>query len=204
MSNPSYLNTNFCNLIVSHPLLPLYLTTNNRGVIHTWNFMNESKTAIDEFFVEKITKDNINKPRRIKKLKFNHYGNEFFVLDDIGNLLFFKFDNNKSIKTPILSLWSSNSKSSRDGRYINNSGLVVSTSNKNRLHTTLWDFLLPINQSNILEFETGGNIVTSYNYSSSILVGNQNPGYITFLDTRRNNIVNNFQVRISDDIGTSR
>lgn len=177
-------------------MLPVYLTTNNRGVIHTWSYASESKSAIDEFFIEKITKDNVNKPRNLKKLKFNHYGNEFFVLDDIGNLMFFKFDNNKSVKTPILSLWSSNAKSSRDGRYINNSGLVVSTSNKNKLHTTLWDFLLPLNQSNVMEFETGGNIVTSYNQSPCILVGNEKPGFITFLDSRRSLVMNTFQVRI--------
>jgi hypothetical protein len=163
-------------------------------VIHTWSFLNEGKTAIDEFFIEKNTKENFNKIRNLKKLKFNHYGNEFFTLDEIGNLLFFKFDHNKLLKTPILSLWSSNAKSSRDARYLNNSGLVASTANKNKIHTTIWDFLLPLNQSNVLEFDNGGNIVASYDKSPTVLVGNEKPGYITFLDVRRNNVINSFQV----------
>ncbi len=192
-----YNNSNFCSLVVSHPLLPIYLTTNNKGVIHTWSYQGESKTSIDEFYVEKSTKENINKVKTLKKLKFNHYGNEFFVLDDIGNLLFFKFDHNKLFKTPILSLWSSNAKSSRDARYINNSGLVVSTANKNKLHTTLWDFLLPLNQSNVMEFDNGGNIVTSYNRSPTILLGNEKPGSISFLDFRRNSVISSFQVLIN-------
>ena len=204
LNNPTYLNNNFCNLTVSHPLLPLYVTTNNRGVIHTWSYLNESKHAIDEFFIEKTTKENINKVRKIKKLKFNHYGHEFFVLDDIGNLLFFKFDHNKLVKTPIVSLWSSNAKSSRDAKYMNNSGLVISTSNKNNKHTTIWDFLLPLNQSNVFEFENGGNIVSSYNLSPSILVGNEKPGFITFFDYRRNTVVSSFQVNYFLILGSFR
>lgn len=130
----------------------------------------------------------------MKRLKFNHYGSEFFALDDIGNLLFFKFDHNKLLKTPILSLWSSNNKSSRDARYLNNSGLVASTANKNKLHTTIWDFLLPLNQSNVLEFDNGGSIITSYNKSPTVIIGNEKPGFITFLDWRRNSVLSSFQV----------
>ena len=84
-------NNSYCRLIESHPLLPLYITANNRGIISTWTFNNESKKSLDEYFIEKMTKESLNKTRNLRRMKFNSYGNEFFTIDELGNVFVFDF-----------------------------------------------------------------------------------------------------------------
>ncbi len=88
----------------------------------------------------------MNKIKELKKLKINPYGNEFFTIDDVGNMFIYSFEYCKTAKFPKITLWNTNSKSCKDACYLNNSGLVATTFNKSNQHTTLWDFLLPINQ----------------------------------------------------------
>jgi hypothetical protein len=199
ISNNTITNNSFCNLIESHPLLPLYLTTNNRGIISTWSYTNESKKSIDEYYLEKIGKDHLNKIKKLKKLKFNNYGNEFLTVDDAGNLFIFPFEYGKYTKLPKITLWSTNNKSCKDAIFLNNSGIIGTTFNKNnQQNTTLWDFLLPLNQANTGSIDIGGNLILSLASDSTLLVCNDKLGYITFIDIRKLCVVHTFQAHLDE------
>lgn len=197
-SSNNITSNSFCKLIASHPVLPIYLTANNRGIISSWNFW-ESKKSIDEYYIEKLNKETINKIRNLKRLKFNSYGNEFLTIDDLGNVFIFDLECGKGTKLPKLTLWNSSSKSSNDALFLNNSGVFATTYNKgNSHHTTLWDFLLPLNQSNIGEVDVGGNIMQYIAGNSSVAVCNDKPGLISFVDLRKMEVVNSFQAHLDE------
>ena len=88
----------FANNIISHPLLPLYSTTNNRGIISIWSYESDGKKSINDYSIEPLGKESLNKTKIIKKIKFNSYGNEFITLEETGNLYLFNFSHDKDIK----------------------------------------------------------------------------------------------------------
>ena len=88
----------------------------------------------------------MNKAKELKKLKLNSYGSEFFTIDSLGNMFIYSFEYCKAAKFPKITLWNTNSKSCKDACFINNSWLIATTFDKSNMHTTLYDFLLPINQ----------------------------------------------------------
>lgn len=179
-------------MVVSHPILPLYLTTNNKGIISTWSYLTDSKKSMDEFFLEKPNKD--MKTKITKRLNFNSYGNEFLTVDNTGNLYIFAFEKDKLPKFPKISLWTTSNKSCKDAVFLNNSGVIVSTSNSEQnKSTTLYDFLLPLNQANVGNINIGGNYLASIASDASIAVCNDKPGLISFIDIRKMNVVNSFQ-----------
>jgi hypothetical protein len=185
-------------LICSHPLLPLYLTSNNRGIISLWSYSSESKKSLDEFYLERPTKDNMNRTKQLKKLKFNSYGDNFLVIDESGNLYIFPFYHTPGAKLPKITLWTTNSKSSKDAVFLNNSGLIATTMNKSHSHTTLWDFLLPMNQSNVGEVNVGGNLINTISTEGHLLICNDKPGYISFIDIRKMEVVSTFQAHLDE------
>lgn len=201
ISTNNITNNAYCNLITAHPLLPIYLTTNNRGIISTWTYTNESKKSIDDFYIEKLTKENMSKTKNLKRLKFNSYGNEFLTLDDNGNLYLFSFDHVKVAKLPKITLWNTPNKSCKDALFLNNTGVIASTINKQNAHTTLWDFLLPISQCGVGEVNVGGNIINSIANDATMLICNDKPGMISFIDIRKMEVVNSFQAHL-DEIKT--
>jgi len=195
-------NNSYCKLILSHPLLPVYLTTNNKGIISTWTYHSDSKKSVDEYYIEKITKESLSKNKNLKRIKFNAYGNEFFTIDDTGNVYFHDLDCQKGNinRLPKVTLWTTSNKASRDGVYLNNSGIFSTTSNMSNAahHTTLWDFLLPLNQSNVGEIDCGGNLINEISSDSSMLICNDKPGMVSFIDIRRMNVVNSFQAHLDE------
>lgn len=199
ISTNNITNISYSNIITSHPLLPTYLTSNNRGIISAWSYSSDSKKSIDEFYIEKLTKENMNKIKTIKRLQFNNYGHEFLTIDDVGNLYVFAYDYGKQVKLPKITLWNTNSKSCKDAIFLNNSGVIATTFKKDTLHhTTLWDFLLPINQANCGEIEIGGNLTKTIASDSTILICNDKPGFISFVDIRRFSEVSSFQAHLDE------
>ena len=192
----------FANNIISHPLLPLYSTTNNRGIISIWSYESDGKKSINDYSIEPLGKESLNKTKIIKKIKFNSYGNEFITLEETGNLYLFNFSHDKDNKLPYNFLSPNQTKGiTKDFCYLNNSGIIATTTNKNKDNfpfTMLWDFLLPNNQNNIGEIGIGGNIISSLASNSTILVANEKPGSISFLDIRKMEIVNSFQAHLDE------
>lgn len=191
----------YANTAISHPLLPLYSTTNNRGIISIWSYESDLKKSIHDYCIETISKDSMNKTKLIKKMKFNSYGNEFLTIDDLGNLSIFSFTHDKENKLPINCIPNNLTKGAKDAIFLNNSGIIGTTSYKNPQNissTILWDLLMPIGNNSVNEIEIGGNIINSVSSNSSILIANDKPGNISFLDIRKMSVVSSFQAHLDE------
>jgi hypothetical protein len=140
-----------------------------------------------------MTKENMNKLKHLKRLKFNSYGDNFLMSDDVGNLFIFSLMK----KLPKIILWNTNTKSCKDATFLNNSGVIATTYNKNNPHTTLWDFLLPINHSNVGELHIGGNLMTS-TVQGLLLICNDKPGFVSFIDLRKLEVAYSFQAHLDE------
>lgn len=190
--NPS----SFCKVIESHPQLPIYLTSNNKGVISVWSYDYYLKKSLDEFYIEKPTKDNMQKiAYNITRLKFSPYGNEFLACNDEGNLYLWSFDHIKTTKLPHLTFLKQDWSHTKDACFLNNTGVICSTSNKGmeRHKTILWDLLLPSKKSSIGEINVGGNFIVPLSSNASFAVINDKPGYVSFVDIRKMEVINSFQ-----------
>jgi hypothetical protein len=192
----------FANNIISHPLLPLYTTTNNRGVISIWSFDSDYRKSIQDYSIDSLNKDSMNKTKLIKKIKFNSYGNEFLSVDDIGYLHLFNFSHEKDNKLPFYSISNISTKGAKDAIFLNNSGMVATTGLKNQNNnssTILWDMLLPTGKNNIGEISCGGNLIDSLSLGSmNIVIANDKNGHISFLDIRKMGVVNTFQAHLDE------
>jgi len=189
------------NTITSHPLLPLYATTNNRGIVSIWSYESDTKKSIHDYCLEPISKDSMNKTKLIKKIKFNSYGNEFLTIDDTGNLALFSFTHDKDNKLPFNNLVNNLTKGAKDAIFLNNSGIIGTTTLKNSQNnssTILWDLLMPYGNNSINEIEIGGNIINSVSSNSTLLIANDKPGNISFIDIRKMNVVSSFQAHLDE------
>jgi len=189
------------NIVLSHPLLPLYATSNNRGIVSIWSYESDTRKSIHDYCLEPISKDSMNKTKLIKKMKFNSYGNEFLTIDDIGNLALFTFTHDKNNKLPINSIVNSLSKGAKDAVFLNNSGIIATTTSKssqNNSSTILWDLLMPSGNNSVNEVDFGGNIISSISSNSSLLIANDKPGTISFVDIRKMNVISSFQAHLDE------
>lgn len=189
------------NTVISHPLLPLYSTTNNRGIVSIWSYESDTRKSIHDYCLEPISKDSMNKTKLIKKMKFNSYGNEFLTIDETGNLSLFSFTHNKDNKLPINNIANNLTKGAKDAVFLNNSGIIGTTTSKNSSNnssTILWDLLMPSGNNSINEIDFGGNIISSISSNSSLLIANDKPGNITFIDIRKMNVISSFQAHLDE------
>lgn len=189
------------NTIVSHPLLPLYATTNNRGIVSVWSYESDTRKSIHDYCLEPISKDSMNRTKLIKKMRFNSYGNEFLTIDETGNLALFSFTHDKENKLPINNILNNLTKGARDAIFLNNSGIIATTTSKNSQNnssTILWDLLMPSGNNSINEIEVGGNIINSISSNSSLLIANDKPGNITFVDIRKMSVISSFQAHLDE------
>jgi WD40 repeat protein len=183
----------YCKVIETHPQLPLYLTSTEKGIISLWSYDSNTKKSLDEY---KIEKRNSKITHNITRIKFSPYGNEFIVVDKEGNIYNWSFDHYKKAKYPKNSFLKDDFIITKDATFLNNTGIIAATTNKKEhTHKTiLYDFLLPPKQSKINEIDIGGNIILPISSDASFIVVNDKPGYISFVDVRkRNDILKNFK-----------
>jgi len=201
---PNIINNNdltYSKILLPHPQLPLYLSSNNKGVISVYSFspFKDISSIIDEFYIEKKSNDGISKPayHAINKMKFNSYGDNLIACDTDGTVYTWNFDHSNTRKTPKNTIQqSSGSFYCDDCCYLNNTGIIATTGNKldERPKTILFDLLLPQKKRNIGEIPRGGDRILPVASDASFLVGNiEKPGNISFIDIRKMEIVNSFQ-----------
>lgn len=201
MSSFNITNSMHANTILSHPLLPLYATTNNRGIVSIWSYDSDTKKSIHDYCLEPINKDSMNKTKLIKRIKFNSYGNEFLTVDETGNLALFSFTHDKDNKLPINNIANNLTKGAKDAKFLNNSGIIGTTTNKNSQNnssTILWDLLMPTGNNSISEIDKGGNLINSISSNSTLMIANDKPGNISFIDIRKMDVINSFQAHLDE------
>jgi hypothetical protein len=172
------------DILVSHPQLPLYLSSNTNGILFLYSFSEKKNKIIDEFYIDKI---DYNSKFFINKLKFNLYGDNFMGCDTEGNLYNWNFDHLQSRKIPQNIIFNNPDNNNyffcNDMCYLNNTGIIATISKKN---TTLFDFLMPEKKRKINDILCGGNIILPlFSDNSLIISNNDSPGKISFIDLRK-------------------
>ena len=174
------------NVVKSHPLLPLYLTGNEKGHVFLWSFNPHKNKTIYEYYLDKQCRDSSVK-KNIKKIDFNHYGNQFLTVDEDNSVFsVFEFNHTNNKSTALYSFGNSN-RLVKDAAFYNESGVFCSTySEYNTKYTCLWDSLLPSNSANVGElFGVGGSSVIPFDDQSYLLIANNIQGQMTLIDSRK-------------------
>ena len=189
----------YSKVLLPHPQLPVYLSSDNRGVISVYSFSpyKDVSCPIDEYYIEK----NINSENKtlhvISKMKFNSYGDTLLCCDSEGSIYTWNFDHSNTRKTAKNTIHQvAGEFSCDDCCFLNNTGIIASTSHKvdEKPKTHLFDLLLPQKKRKIYEIPRGGDKILPISSDASFLVGNmEKPGNISFIDIRKMEIVNSFQ-----------
>ena len=193
--------SSYSKILLPHPQLPIYLSSNNKGVISVYSFspFKDIGATIDEFYIEKKNLEGTNKPisHAINKMKFNSYGDNLIACDTDGNVYTWNFDHLNKRKTPKNTLQqSSGGFYCDDCCFLNNTGIIATTGNKQdeKPKSVLFDLLLPSNKRVIREIPFGGDKILPVSSDATFLVGNSDkPGNISFVDIRKMEVVNSFQ-----------
>ena len=203
--NPNVVNTteftNYSKILLPHPQLPVYLSSNNKGVISVYSFspFKDIGSTIDEFYLEKKNTDGISKPiqHAINKMRFNSYGDNLIACDTDGTVYTWNFDHSNTRKTPKTTIQqASGGFYCDDCCFLNNTGIIATTGSKldERPKSYLFDLLLPQKKRKIKEIPCGGDRIVPISSDATFLIGNNDkPGNISFVDIRRMEIVNSFQ-----------
>ena len=182
-----------CKVIESHPQLPLYITSNKQGIVGLWSFSYEKNKSLDEFYIEKISKDSSSSKSNlnITRMHFNAYGNDFLACTQAGDLYLWSFEHIKNVKLPKIPL-RNELFYSKDACYLNNTGIIVSTNNKSERHKSmLWDLLYETKKG-VGSVDIGGNLVLPYSKESGFVVANDKPGTVSFVDVRKMEVVQTY------------
>ena len=185
--------TQSISCIKSHPLLPIYLASNDKGNIGVWSFAPQKTRPLYEFSLDKDKKKSW-----IKKIDFNNYGSQFLTVDEEYNsasLFEFEYSLNRNLPTSTIG----GKLGIRDACLSNSSGVVISTfSDYNNKYSNMWDCLLPPSSQMVSEvYEVGGNIVSKFG-SNYFAVGNNTNGYIHFVDIRTLKVSNSILAHLDE------
>ena len=201
--NLSNINTeySYSKILLPHPQLPIYLSSNNKGVISVYSFspFKNISSVIDEYYIEKKNSEGISKPVSlgINKMKFNSYGDTLIACDTEGSVYTWNFDHSNNRKIPENSIpQTSGGFYCDDCCFLNNTGIIATTGNNldERPKSILFDLLLPPKKRKIGEIPRGGDRILPISSDATFLIGNnEKPGNISFVDIRKMEIVNSFQ-----------
>ena len=189
----------YSKVLLSHPQLPIYLSSNNRGVISVYSFSpyKDVNCTIDEYYIEKNSSLEQKQPHAINKMKFNSYGDNLLCNDSDGSVYTWNFDHSNTRKTPKNIIQQTAGEfCSDDCCFLNNTGIIATTSHKidEKPKTCLFDLLLPQKQRKINEISIGGDRILPISSDASFIIGNDTkPGNISFIDIRKMEVVNSFQ-----------
>lgn len=190
--------SSFC--VSSHPLLPLYLSSSDKGILTAWSYHYSKKKPLYDFFINKSAKEG-NVKSKISKIEFNDYGSQFLSVDkeNCASYLFeFDYTNIRSIANYTFG-GNSSKRMIKDACLVNSSGVIAATyvDSDNNRYTNLYDSLLfSSGNGNVSQelYGTGGNLITMFNYGNSFIIGNNTNGYINFIDIRQMKSYNSFKV----------
>ena len=189
----------YSKVLLPHPQLPIYLSSNNKGVISVYSFSpyKDVNCPIDEYYIEKNATLEQKSPHVINKMKFNSYGDTLLCSDTDGSVFIWNFDHANTRKTPKITIQeTSGDFCCDDSCFLNNTGIIATTSHKfeEKPKTCLFDLLLPQKQRKISEINLGGDRILPISSDASFLVANDTkPGNISFIDIRKMEVVNSFQ-----------
>ncbi|XP_072137542.1 dmX-like protein 1 isoform X4 [Mobula birostris] len=184
-------NMNNARRMASHPTLPYYLTGAQDGSVRIFEWGHSHQLA--------CFRPSGNS--RITRIRFNHQGNKFGIVDGDGFLSFWQTSPIAFGATPKPYLtWQCHNKTANDFLFISSSTLIATAgqSSDNR-NICLWDTLMPQANSLVHAFtcHESGATVLAYASKQQVLISGGRKGFICILDLRQRQLRQTFQAHDS-------
>ncbi|XP_078252424.1 dmX-like protein 1 isoform X2 [Rhinoraja longicauda] len=184
-------NMNNARRMASHPTLPYYLTGAQDGSVRMFEWGHSHQLA--------CFRPSGNS--RITRIRFNHQGNKFGIVDGDGYLSFWQTSPIALGVTPKPYLtWQCHNKTANDFVFVSSSTLIATAgqSSDNR-NICLWDTLVPQSNSLIHAFtcHESGATVLAYASKQQFLLSGGRKGFICILDLRQGQLRQTFQAHDS-------
>ncbi|XP_048383976.2 dmX-like protein 1 isoform X5 [Stegostoma tigrinum] len=184
-------NMNNARRMASHPTLPYYLTGAQDGSVRMFEWGHSHQLACFR----------PSGSSRITRIRFNHQGNKFGIVDGDGFLSFWQTSPIALGATPKPYLtWQCHNKTANDFVFVSSSTLIAtagqSTDNRN---ICLWDTLVPQTNSLVHAFtcHDSGATVLAYVSKQQLLVSGGRKGYVCIFDLRQRLLRQTFQAHDS-------
>ncbi|CDW90006.1 wd-40 repeat-containing protein [Stylonychia lemnae] len=185
--------------VESHPFLPLYMTSNQRGVLCLWGFNQNEDRSLDQWHT--AHEDIKPKKATVKKIQFNGYGDKIISLNMEGSMFIHRFDNNDMSRTvPIYQLRKTKERKFNDLSILNQDTVIAMASLKPK-HVWVHDTLIGQRAGLVMESQIGGNIIQPIKKRSHLLLLNEKPGQMNILDLKMNKVVQS--INLHNDEATS-
>ncbi|XP_017267791.1 dmX-like protein 1 isoform X2 [Kryptolebias marmoratus] len=182
-------NINNVRRMTSHPTLPYYLTGAQDGSVRMFEWGHSQQIIC------------FRSPgnSRVTRIRFNHQGNKFGIVDADGSLSLWQTNTSGNASKPYLTLHCHN-KTAHDFIFVGSSSLIstagLSTDNRN---VCLWDTLVTPANSLVHAFfchETGATVLSMAPRQQLLITGGRK-GWITILELPQRNQRQSFQAHDS-------
>ncbi|XP_060693582.1 dmX-like protein 1 isoform X3 [Hemiscyllium ocellatum] len=184
-------NMNNARRMASHPTLPYYLTGAQDGSVRMFEWGHSHQLA--------CFRPSGNS--RITRIRFNHQGNKFGIVDGDGFLSFWQTSPVALGATPKPYLtWQCHNKTANDFVFVSSSTLIATAgqSSDNR-NICLWDTLVPQANSLVHAFtcHDSGATVLAYVSKQQLLISGGRKGYVCIFDLHQRLLRQTFQAHDS-------
>ena len=160
--------------IAGHPLLPLYVTGSDSGVVTLWQYARPK--SLGDFAGPSNSSS-------LTSIQFNSYGDKLGTCDAQGNFFLYKFDLQPTSFQPQLTMMSSVGSKASAFSFLNLGSVIATTGNKPRGFLSIYDTLLPPNKSLLHTDSVGGNIIHYVSRYQQVILGHKK-GKLTRYDLR--------------------
>lgn len=168
--------------IVSHPMLPLYVTGNE--LLTLWQFNRQE--SLQDFATSSSTTS------KIVSLKFNSFGDKLGACDQQGNFYLYKFDLQPTSFQPQLTLKNFSGLKASNFCFLNLGSVIATIGHKPKDFLSIYDTLLPPNRPPIHTENIGGKMICFLSrYQQLILTGKK--GKLIRYDLRMREVVETFE-----------
>ncbi|XP_067885987.1 dmX-like protein 1 isoform X2 [Heterodontus francisci] len=184
-------NMNNARRMASHPTLPYYLTGAQDGSVRMFEWGHSHQLA--------CFRPSGNS--RITRIRFNHQGNKFGIVDGDGFLSFWQTSPIALGVTPKPYLtWQCHNKTANDFLFVSSSTLIATAGqSSDSRNICLWDTLVPQANSLVHAFtcHDSGATVLAYASKHQLLISGGRKGYICIFDLRQRLLHQTFQAHDS-------
>ena len=167
--------------IVSHPMLPLYVTGNE--LLTLWQFNRYE--SLQDFATSSSTTS------KIISIKFNSFGDKLGACDQQGNFYLYKFDLQPTSFQPQLTLKNFSGLKASNFCFLNLGSVIATIGYKPKDFLSIYDTLLPPNRPPIHTENIGGKMISYLSrYQQLIITGKK--GKLIRYDLRMREVVETF------------
>lgn len=186
----------YSTCIASHPMLPLYVTGNNKGKISVWPFNSLADDIVcHEYFTYNNKKGESSKKLVVDKCDFSSYGDKLAALNSDGTLFMFNFNYDMENSSPFMKQKSEGDMKLKDFGFLNRDTIIAGVS-KRAYGLAIYDLLLPNNKHTVFSStEIGGTKLCTLQRHQQILCFNTSKnGAMSIFDIRTQKVMSTLQL----------